>query len=137
MASSLTRVVRFGARHSMRVAHWPEARIRSSFGALADPHQHDYRCAVTVSGPLDPALGMVVDLGQLDRILREEVLRFDGGDLNRDVPAFAGGQSFPTCEALAAYLYARVAARLPSGVRLERVRVAEDESLHGDCTGPA
>lgn len=136
MRSSLTRVVRFGAQHSMRVAAWPEARLRSTFGALADPHHHEYRCAVTVSGPLDPALGMVVDLAELDRILREEVLRLDGGDLNRDVAAFAGGRAFPTCEALAAYLYERVATRLPSGVRLDRVRVAEDESLHGDCTGP-
>lgn len=134
MASSLTRVVRFGAHHSMRVAAWPEARIRSAFGALADPHHHDYRCAVTVSGPLDPTLGMVVDLAELDRILRDEVLRLDGGDLNRDVPGFAAGHSFPTCEALAAYLYQRVAARLPSGVRLDRVRVAEDDTLHGDCT---
>jgi 6-pyruvoyltetrahydropterin/6-carboxytetrahydropterin synthase len=137
MASSLTRVVRFGARHSMRVAAWPEDRLRSTFGSLTEPHHHDYRCAVTVSGSLDPALGMVVDLGELDRILQDEVLRFEGGDLNRDVPVFAGGQAFPTCEALAAYLYDRVAARLPSGVRLERVRVAEDETLHGDCTGPA
>ena len=137
MASSLTRVVRFGARHSMRVAGWPEARIRSTFGALADPHHHDYRCSVTVTGRLDHALGMVVDLGELDHILRDEVLRLEGGDLNRDVPVFAGGRAFPTCEALAAYLYDRVAARLPSGVRLERLRVAEDETLYGDCTGPA
>lgn len=134
MTSSLTRVVRFGARHSMRVAAWSEERIRSTFGALADPHHHDYRCAVTVSGPLDPALGMVVDLAALDQILHDEVQRLDGGDLNRDVDAFAGGRSFPTCEALAAYLFQRVAARLPSGVRLERVRVAEDDTLHGDCT---
>ncbi|HWA15932.1 MAG TPA: 6-carboxytetrahydropterin synthase [Gemmatimonadales bacterium] len=135
MRNSLTRVVRFGACHSMRVAAWPEERIRSTFGALADPHHHDYRCAVTVSGPLDQ-LGMVVNLADLDRILLEEVVRLDGGDLNRDVAAFAGGRAFPTCEALAAYLYDRVAGRLPSGVRLDRVRVAEDDSLHGDCTDP-
>ncbi len=135
MATSLTRVVRFAARHSMRVAAWPDDRLRSTFGSLAEPHHHDYRCSVTVSGQLDPGLGMVVDLGELDRILQDEVLRFEGSDLNRDVPVFAGGGTFPTCEAFAAYLYDRVAVRLPSGVRLERVRVAEDETLHGDCTG--
>jgi 6-pyruvoyltetrahydropterin/6-carboxytetrahydropterin synthase len=137
MSTSLTRVVRFGAQHRMQVAGWSDARNRETFGALADPHPHDYRCAVTVSGPMDPAMGMVVDLVLLDRILREEVLRFEGADLNRDVPAFRGGAPLPTCEALAEYLYRRIAGQLPAGVHLDRVRVAEDDSLHADCTGPA
>jgi hypothetical protein len=37
----------------------------------------------------------------------------------------------------AAYVFARVAARLPSGVVLERVRIKEDPTLYGDCTGIA
>jgi hypothetical protein len=41
----------------------------------------------------------------------------------------------PTCEAIAAHVYARVAPRLPDGVTLERVRIAEDPSLYGECTG--
>jgi 6-pyruvoyltetrahydropterin/6-carboxytetrahydropterin synthase len=137
MPTSLTRVVQFGARHRMRVAGWSEAQNRQQFGPLSDFHHHDYRCGVTVTGPVDPAMGMVMDLGDLDRILAEEVLRFAGTDLNDAVPAFAGGTPLPTCEALAEYLYRRVAGRLPPGVRLERVRVAEDDTLHADCTGAA
>jgi hypothetical protein len=37
----------------------------------------------------------------------------------------------------AAYVFARVAARLPRGVVLERVRIKEDPTLYGDCTGIA
>ena len=40
-----------------------------------------------------------------------------------------------TCEAIAAYVYPRVAARLPGGVLLERVRIMEDPTLYADCTG--
>jgi 6-pyruvoyltetrahydropterin/6-carboxytetrahydropterin synthase len=79
---------------------------------------------------------MVVDLALLDRILHDEVLApFDGKHLNLDVPAFADGRVLPTCEAIAAYVFPRVAARLPSGVLLERVRISEDPTLYGDCTG--
>jgi 6-pyruvoyltetrahydropterin/6-carboxytetrahydropterin synthase len=137
MPASLTRTVCFHALHRLYRPDWSEVRNREVFGPLADPpgHGHDYQCAVTVTGPLDES-GMVVDLALLDRILSEEVVRpFAGKHLNLDVPAFAQGRTLPTCEAIAAYVFGRVAARLPAGVALERVRIKEDPSLYGDCTG--
>ena len=116
---------------------WSEARNREVFGPLADPpgHGHDYQCAVTVAGRLDQS-GMIVDLALLDRILQEEVLTpFAGKLFNLDVPAFASGHPLPTCEAIAAYVFRRIAARLPKGVALERVRITEDPTLYADCTG--
>jgi 6-pyruvoyltetrahydropterin/6-carboxytetrahydropterin synthase len=93
-------------------------------------------CVVTVSGPLAPLRGMVMDLAALDRILRDEVVnRFDGKHLNLDVPEFAEGRTLPTCEAIAALVYPRIAAQLPAGVHLERVRISEDPTLYGDCSG--
>jgi 6-pyruvoyltetrahydropterin/6-carboxytetrahydropterin synthase len=136
MSASLTRTVGFHALHRLYHPDWTEARNREVFGSLADPpgHGHDYECAVTVAGPLDES-GMVVDLVLLDRILREEVVTpFAGKHLNLDVPAFAHGRPLPTCEAIAAYVFGRVAARLPPGVVLERVRIKEDPTLYGDCT---
>ena len=137
MAASLTRTVTFHAQHRFYRPEWSEARNREVFGPLADPpgHGHDYQCAVTVSGHLSDS-GMVMDLGLLDRILQEEVLTpLAGKHLNLDVPAFASGHMLPTCEALAAYLFARISPRLPHGLVLERVRIAEDPTLYADCTG--
>jgi 6-pyruvoyltetrahydropterin/6-carboxytetrahydropterin synthase len=136
MPVSLTRVVRFQAEHHLWMAEWTPQRNRATFGPLTQPHAHDYSCAVTVSGPVDPHSGMVVDLGLLDQILTDEVLLpLDGKHLNRDIPAFGSGHQIPTCEALALWLFLRISARLPAGVGLERVRVEEDPTLYGDCTG--
>jgi len=138
VAISLTRAVGFRALHRLYRPDWSEARNQEVFGPLSQPpgHPHDYTCAVTVRGPVDSGMAMVMDLGELDRILRDEVLaRFDGKHLNLDVPEFAEGRMLPTCEAIAAQVYARVAARLPAGVALERVRVMEDPTLYADCTG--
>lgn len=138
MPVSLTRTVGFRAVHRLYRPDWTEARNREAFGPLSDPpgHPHDYRCAVTVAGPIDDRMGMVVDLVELDRILREEVVaRLDGKHLNEDVPGLAYGRMLPTCEAIAVDVYPRIAARLPRGVTLERVRVMEDPTLHADCTG--
>jgi 6-pyruvoyltetrahydropterin/6-carboxytetrahydropterin synthase len=138
MGVSLTRTVGFHAVHRLFRSDWSEARNREVFGSLSDApgHSHDYRCAVTVSGPVPDRMGMVLDLGELDRILREEVVtRLDGKHLNEDVPAFASGGTLPTCEAIAMDIYRRIASRLPQGITLERVRVMEDPTLHADCTG--
>lgn len=137
MAVSLSRVVGFRALHRFFRPDWSEARNREVFGPLSDPpgHAHDYRCVVTVAGPLEASRGMVMDLAELDRILLDEVVTpFDGKHLDLDVPEFAYGRTLPTCEAIAAHVFPRVAARLPSGVTLERVRIMEDPTLYADCT---
>lgn len=139
MAVSLTRVVGFHAIHRYYRPEWSEEHNREVFGSLSDPpgHGHDYQCAVTVRGSLDES-GMVVDLALLDRILQDEVLTpFAGKHLNLDVSAFAYGRTLPTCEAIAAYVFRRIAGRLPADVELERVRITEDPTLYADCTGDA
>jgi 6-pyruvoyltetrahydropterin/6-carboxytetrahydropterin synthase len=135
--ASLTRTVAFHALHRLYRPEWNEARNREVFGSVSDApgHGHEYRCAVTVRGQLDET-GMIVDLALLDRILQDEVLApFAGKHLNLDVPAFAYGKILPTCEAIAAYVFQRIGPRLPANLALERVRIMEDPTLYGDCTG--
>lgn len=136
MPVTLTRAVGFRAAHRLHRPDWSEARNREAFGPLSDPpgHAHDYRCEVTVAGPIDSRTAMVLDLAELDRILQEEVVtRLDGKHLNRDVPSLEG--TVPTCEALALDLFRRLLPRLPEGVTLQRVRIMEDPTLYADCTG--
>jgi 6-pyruvoyltetrahydropterin/6-carboxytetrahydropterin synthase len=140
MPTSLTRTVGFRARHRLHRPDWSDERNREVFGSLADAagHEHDYRCAVTVAGPVDAAMGMVIDLAWLDQLLQDDVVApLHGTYLNHDVPAFASGRPLPTCEAIAGHIFQRIAARLPAGVTLERVRVMEDPTLYADCTGVA
>jgi 6-pyruvoyltetrahydropterin/6-carboxytetrahydropterin synthase len=136
MPLTLTRTVGFRATHRLYRPDWSEARNRAAFGALSEApgHPHDYRCAVTVAGPIDPRMAMVLDLAELDRILQEEVVaRLDGKHLNQDVPSLEG--TIPTCEAIALDVFRHLFPRLPRGVTLERVRIMEDPTLYADCTG--
>ena len=132
----LTRTVGFHATHRYYRPEWSAEMNRARFGRTSEEpgHPHDYTCAVTVSGTPDPETGMIIDLPVLDRLLAEHVVApLDGRHLNLAVAEFAYGRSLPTCEALAQYLFARIASRLPEGVNLLRVRVAEDATLHADC----
>ncbi|MGE0353349.1 MAG: 6-pyruvoyl tetrahydropterin synthase family protein [Gemmatimonadales bacterium] len=135
---SLTRTVRFTATHRLYRPDWTAERNRKEFGPVADYHTHDYGCRVTITGPMDPVSGMVMDLAQLDRILQDEVVtRLNRVRINEDTPPFNTGRPLPTCEALAVELSGHVRRRLPEGVRLVALRVAEDDTLHADWTEEA
>jgi 6-pyruvoyltetrahydropterin/6-carboxytetrahydropterin synthase len=130
--AQLSRRVEFAAAHRYRRSDWTDERNRSVFGASANPnfHGHDYTCTVTVRGLIDETTGMIVDLGALDRILDDEITsRFDHRNINLDVPEFADGRLVPTGENIARFIFERVQPRLPAGVELVRVHLAEDETL--------
>lgn len=138
MPCALTRQVTFHARHRYHRTEWTAEENQRRFGSTGElpGHGHLYRVAVTITGPLDPATQMILDLGEFDTILAEEVVRpLAGSLLNESVDIFASGAELPSCEALAVWCWRRVAARLQGLVQLERVRVAEDETLWADCTG--
>lgn len=123
---SLTRALAFHATHQ-----FPE-------GGSPERHGHLYRIEVTVRAAIDTARRSVIDLATLDDILTREVAEpLSGRHLNEAVAAFASGEQWPTCEALAAWCWRAIAAHLPPGTALERVRVAEDATLWADCTGIA
>ncbi|MGZ9194739.1 MAG: 6-pyruvoyl trahydropterin synthase family protein [Gemmatirosa sp.] len=136
-SASLTRRVAFAAAHRYRRPDWSDARNAEVFGPCARPsyHGHSYVCHVTVRGTIDEETGFCVDLGLLDRVLRDEVReRFDHRNLNVDVPEFADGAQIPTGENLARLIATRVQRRLRESLgadapAVERVVVAEDETM--------
>lgn len=130
---SLTRRVHFSAAHRYRRPEWDDATNAATFGKCARPqfHGHTYICDVTVTGPLDDTTGFVVDLGRLDRVLRDDIVEvLDHSNLNVDIPEFAEGRRIPSTEELARWIAERVDAGLAgSTARVLRVRVAEEPHL--------
>jgi 6-pyruvoyltetrahydropterin/6-carboxytetrahydropterin synthase len=127
-----TRKFTFAAGHRYHVPEWSAAENEKVFGSLTVPHGHNYSVDVTVRGEIDPRTGMVMDLGELKRIVSEAVVsRFDHADLNAD-PLFAG--KVPTTENLAIAIWGLLAPKL-GPERLWRVRVWEDPTLYVDYHG--
>src|SRR6266480_5783159 len=130
--ASLTRRVSFSAAHRYSRPEWSDEKNATTFGACAWPnfHGHSYVCDVSVSGPIDDKTGFLVDLGLLDRILKEQVTdRFDHRNINLDVPEFADGKLVPTGENLARYIFESVARALHGVAQVTEVSVAEDATL--------
>ncbi len=97
-------------------------QLRGYQGRCENLHGHNWRVLVKVKGrELDP-IGMLVDFGDLKKILRELLSGLDHVFLN-ELPPF--DRINPTSENLAAYLYETLAERLPEGVDVHEVTVWE------------
>jgi 6-pyruvoyltetrahydropterin/6-carboxytetrahydropterin synthase len=126
----LTRRVTFASAHVLRRGEWDEERNAAAFGACARDHGHNYVLEVSVAGEPDPETGMVLNLRDLDRLVREAVVdHVDHRHLNHDVPFLRG--VVPTAENVALAFWERLDAHLGesgSGARLCRLRLVESEN---------
>ncbi|HVD00665.1 MAG TPA: 6-carboxytetrahydropterin synthase [Candidatus Dormibacteraeota bacterium] len=122
----ITRRSTFAAAHVLRRPDWSDRRNREVFGACAGEHGHNYVLEVSVSGTLDPATGMVINLKTLDQVIRQSVIdHVDHHHLNHDVLFLDG--VIPTAENLALAFWEQLEANL-EGARLERLRLVESEN---------
>jgi len=123
----LTRRATFAAAHVLRRDDWSERRNREVFGACAGEHGHNYSLEVSVSGPVDTATGMVINLKALDGAIRGAVIEHvDHHHLNRDVFFLDG--VIPTAENLAVAFWQQLEVHLEGSARLERLRLVESEN---------
>ena len=132
--ATLERSAGFRATHHYRSAEWSPEKNRATFGPLEDPHPHDWVVTVRVRGPLD-AYGFVLDLAVLDRLLGQVLDVLDGADLNQAIPEMSSGHLQPTTEALARWVWGRLAVQVPEPAYLVRVRVAESATLAAEYDG--
>jgi 6-pyruvoyltetrahydropterin/6-carboxytetrahydropterin synthase len=126
MKLHLWRRYRFSASHRLHNAQLGEEENRRLYGKCNNPygHGHNYAVEVAVSGPVDPATGMIANLADLDAFVEREVIEpFDHRYLNEEIAAFQ--ENIPTTEMICVEIFNRLR-RFPRA-RLERVRVEETE----------
>ena len=124
MKLHLTRRYRFAASHRLHSPQLGEAENKRVYGKCNNPygHGHNYVVEVAVSGPVDPATGMIANLSDLDAFVEREVIEpFDHKYLNEEVEEFR--EHVPTTENLCIEIFNRV--REFPHAKLERVRLEE------------
>ncbi|HEV2288713.1 MAG TPA: 6-carboxytetrahydropterin synthase [Candidatus Acidoferrales bacterium] len=124
MKLSLNRRYSFPASHRLFRPEWTHEQNAKIFGKCANPHSHghNYTVEVGVRGPVNRATGMIANLADLDRFVREKVLdHFDHVYLNEEVPEFR--DCVPTTENLCRVIFRRLSG-FPHAC-LVRVRIEE------------
>jgi 6-pyruvoyltetrahydropterin/6-carboxytetrahydropterin synthase len=128
----ITRRATFAAAHILCRDDWSDEKNREVFGACTTDHGHNYVIEVTVGGALDSETGMVINLKQVDSVLRREFIdAVDHRHLNRDVDFMRG--VIPTAENVALAAFDRLEPHFKPA-RLLKVRVVETENNAAEVT---
>ena len=134
MKISLTRRYDFAASHRLHAPKLSAEENQRIYGKCNNPygHGHNYALEVTVTGPIDPATGMVANLGDLDPFVEREVLAaFDQKNLNEEVAEFR--TQVPTTENVCREIFRRLQ-KFPAA-HLERVRIEETSKNSFEVAG--
>jgi 6-pyruvoyltetrahydropterin/6-carboxytetrahydropterin synthase len=133
----IARTASFSSAHRYANAALSEKENRELFGSLyrEKGFGHNFLLEAHFEGEIDPLTGMIVNLIEIDRWLKELITELDHRHLN-ELKVFEG--LAPTPERIAQYCFRSLREMLVrdgfSGLRLAKVRVFEGESLWVDYT---
>ncbi|WPR71577.1 6-carboxytetrahydropterin synthase [Flavobacterium sp. NG2] len=122
MKVTISRRAHFNAAHRLHRKDWTFEKNDAVFGKCNNPnyHGHNYELIVSVTGPIDPETGFVVDVKILSEIIKEEVeIPFDHKNLNLDVAEFQDLN--PTAENIVVVIWNKIRKRIQSDFDLEVV----------------
>ena len=130
----ITKKFEFSASHRYWRDDWTAEKNEEVFGLCTSPygHGHNYELHVTISGDIDPRTGMIINLTDLKRIVKEVLEEFDHKFLNVDTPYFK--DQIPTTENIARVIFDRINTSFNDREEFElyRIRLYEKRDLYVD-----
>lgn len=128
----MSRRVDFSAAHVYRKEAWNEEENLRVFGACSNPngHGHDYVLEVMIRGKLDDKSGIVVNIVDIDRVVKGIVQsELDGKFLDREHDYFK--ENIPTTENIVEYLWSNLDGAFPN-CELYKIRLQENPFLYSE-----
>lgn len=130
----ITKKYHFCASHKYGNSNWSEEKNYEVFGKDYNNHGHNYILEVSVTGPIDPDSGWLVDLQKLNVIVRSRIVDvMDHSQIEKDIDWFKGKQ--PSSENILVWAWNEIAPRMEKGT-LHRLRLVETHSIFTDYYGP-
>lgn len=138
MKTSLARKIQFRCAHLYNQPQMSEEENKNVFGPCFSPHGHGhtYTLEAYFTGPIDPITGMIINLTEVDSLLKETLQLVEDKHLNFEVEYFKS--NIPTTENLAHFLVVHLKENINkklsphSQIHLERIRLYESEDLWVD-----
>ncbi|MBJ11833.1 MAG: 6-pyruvoyl tetrahydrobiopterin synthase [Candidatus Marinimicrobia bacterium] len=130
----LTKKFHFCSSHKYGNSYWTEEKNLEVFKKDFRSHGHNYILEVSVTGPINPDTGWLVDLNKLNKIVKSKIVDvLDHSHIELDVDWFKDKQ--PSSENILIWAWERLEPLLNEG-KLYRLRLVETHSIHTDYYGP-
>lgn len=129
----------FNAAHKLWREDWSAEKNEEVFGKCSNKnwHGHNFNLFVTVKGTPSPETGFIIDLKQLSKIIKRDVIEgLDHKNLNLDVPYLQG--LLPSTENLVIKIWEQIEAPIAAaGGTLAKIRLEETENNFVEYYGGA
>ena len=126
----ITKRYHFCASHKYGNDAWSEEKNLEVFGKDYNTHGHNYVLEVSVTGPIDPGSGWLVDLPTLNKIVKSKVVDvLDHSQIEKDVEWFKDKQ--PSSENLLLWIWDQIFNDI-TDCKLHRIRLVETHSIFND-----
>lgn len=132
---TVTRRLHFNAAHRVHNPALSEEENSRLFGKCNNPnwHGHNYVLDVSVTGPIDPRTGYVMDLGKLRDIVKREVIdKVDHKNFNIEVDFMH--DRIPTSENIVVAMWKAIEPHVHPA-KLTRLVLSETPNNHVEYTG--
>ena len=118
---------------SVETHFWASHQLTLPDGLKEPLHGHNWSVTADVSSNKLDSMGLVMDFGRLRTLVEEIVAGFDNILLDR-IDYFQ--QNGSSAEAVAKYIYEKLEPKLPEGLKLEDVVVAEEPGCSAKFSKP-
>ena len=130
----ITKKYHFCASHKYGNDSWSEEKNIEVFGKDYNNHGHNYILEVSITGPINPDTGWLVDLQQLNQIVKAKVVNIlDHSQIEENIAWFKDRQ--PSSEVILVWIWEQIVKDIKDAV-LHKLRLVETNSIHTDYYGP-
>ncbi|HUU18337.1 MAG TPA: 6-carboxytetrahydropterin synthase [Sedimentisphaerales bacterium] len=108
---------------SVETSFWASHQLVLPDGSKEPVHHHNWLVTAGLSSDKLNSMAVVMDFQELKAMVNDIVAEFDNVALN-EISYFR--QNNPSAENVARYIYEKLRAKLPEGVKLQNIRVVEE-----------
>jgi len=130
----LTKQYKFCAAHRYWNPNWSDKKNYQIFGEDVRIHGHNYTLDITISGPINDESGFIVNLFELNKIVKLHVLDvMDHSQIQLDIPWFESKQ--PSTENMVVFIWEQIVTKIPNPAKLNSIKLRETPTIFTEYFG--
>ena len=130
----LTKQYKFCAAHRYWNPNWSDEKNYQIFGEDVRIHGHNYTLDITISGPINDESGFIVNLFELNKIVKLHVLDvMDHSQIQLDIPWFESKQ--PSTENMVVFIWEQIVTKIPNPAKLKSIKLRETPTIFTEYFG--
>tara|TARA_B110000196_G_scaffold208998_1_gene179153 strand:+ start:513 stop:926 length:414 start_codon:yes stop_codon:yes gene_type:complete len=130
----LTKQYKFCAAHRYWNPNWSDKKNYQIFGEDVRIHGHNYTLDITISGPINDESGFIVNLSELNKIVKLHVLDvMDHSQIQLDIPWFESKQ--PSTENMVVFIWEQIVTKIPNPAKLNSIKLRETPTIFTEYFG--